>query len=287
MENLPPNPSQTPKPTNTYSEKLPDELAYKELGPKDKPPRKIPFIKIIIYGVILIVLSAIIFVVFNLIRHQKSPIKFLTPEAFVTTTPVSPVPKPTSNPCGYEANLCPDGTLSEKTGPSCSFKACEDASMDMNRFWEVSTESKIRTYTNTDIGYSFQSPADWRFVGRDVGVNLFSSSYKCKKVDTDCTGANILLLTSVTTGKTSAVDWLSSKENYVFPNITKNVDKLPTRNIGGIEAVKIKDGGTAETYVFIYNDTVFILSFGGSNGTEAAQAKKVYEQIITSFNTDP
>ena len=283
MENLPPNPTQTPQAQNTYNEKLPQELAYKELGPKDKPPRKIPFLKIIMYTLVLVIFGIIIYFAVNLIQHQKTPIKFLTPETLITATPISPVPKPTSNPCGYEARLCPDGSLSEKTGSSCGFKVCEEASMDMNRFWQVATQDKTRTYTNTDIGYSFQAPVDWKFIGRDVGVNLFSHSYRCKKGDTDCTGANILLLTSVTTGKTNAVDWLTSKENNVFPNISKNAPNLPKLNIAGIEAIRINDGGTASTYVFIYNETVFILSYGASNGKEAIEAKKIYDQIISSF----
>jgi len=286
MENQPASNSQPPQPTNTYNQKLPQNLAYKELGPKDKAPRKIPILKIIIYLVIIIILTLTLFVAIYLVRTQKTKISFLTPQAMITVAPISPAPKPTANPCGYEAKLCPDGTISEKSGPSCSFKICEEASMDMNRFWEVATTDKTRTYTNIDVDYSFQAPAEWRFIGRDVGMNLFSSSYRCKKVDTDCTGANVLLLTSVTTGKTSAVDWLSSKENYVFPNIAKNVKNLPKLNIAGIEAVKIKDGGTAETYVFIYNETVFILSYGGSNGTEALEAKKVYDQIISTFRTN-
>lgn len=274
---------------NTYSEKLPEDLAYQELGPKDKPPRKIPFSKIIIYAVILVVLITIIIVAVYLIKHQKRPALFMTPESLtesvISQTPISPAPKPTTNPCGYEAKLCSDGTLAEKSGPSCTFKACEEASMDMNKFWQVTTQDKTRTYTNTDINYSFQAPVDWRFVGRDVGANLFSSSYKCKKVDTDCTGANILLITSVTTGKTDVREWLTSKENYVFPNVVKSANNLPRINIDGIEAVKIKDGGTAQTYVFIYNDTVFILSYGASNGTETLEAKKVFDQIISTFKT--
>ncbi len=289
MENQPVTNStnaQSPQPENKYNEKLPEQLAYEELGPKDKPPRKIPFLKIIIYVVIIIILSLTLITAIYLVKKQKTKISFFTPEAFITATPVSPVPKPTTNPCGYEAKLCGDGALSEKSGPSCTFKTCDDAGMDMTKFWEVTTSDQTRTYTNTDIGYSFQAPANWRFIGRDVGVNLFSSSYICKKVDTDCTGANILLLTSVTTGKTNAVDWLMSKENYVFPNVAKNAKNLPKLTIGDLEAVKIKDGGTAQTYVFIYNDTVFILSYGGSNGDEANEAKKVYDQIISTFKTN-
>lgn len=296
MENsTAPNPNPIPNQTkNTYNEKLPEELAYAELGPKDKPPRKIPFIKIIIYGIVLAILIIIIAIAINLIRHQKvPPISFNTPEALISETPVSPFPTPTPNPCGHVGKLCSSGVVIEKSGAACTYTACPDdknISLDMTRFWSIeeTDDEKVRKYNNLDLSYSFEAPVSWRFTGRDAGFNMFSFNYKCKNGDTNCTGANVLLLTSITTGKKNAVEWLSSKENYLFPNAAKNPDKLPKLNIGGIEAVKVKDAGTSETYIFIFNDTVFMLSYGASNGTDAGNAKKVFDKIISSFETiDP
>lgn len=276
---------------NSYNEKLPEELAYKELGPKDKPPKKIPFLKIIFYFLVVTLLIIIISIAIVLIKNQKKPFSFdkldqqFTSQQILIEESVSPAPKPTKNPCGYAAKLCPDGTLSEKSGASCTFKECEEASMDMNKFWKISTSEKLRTYENLDLNYSFQAPVFWRFIGRDVGANLFSPDYKCKNKDTDCIGANILILTSVTTGKTNVLDWLTSSENYVFPNL-KNINNLPRLKIDKFDAVKIKDTGTSESYVFIYNDTVFILSYGASNSTNAKEAKSVFGQILSSFKAN-
>lgn len=288
--NTAPSPSPNQE-KNTYSEKLPEELAYKDLGPKDKPPRKIPFVKIIIYLIVILILGIIIFIAVNLIRNQKAPpISFSTPEALISEVPITPAPTPTPNPCGYVGKLCSSGAVIEKSGATCAYAACPDdpkISLDMTRFWiiEETDDEKIRKYNNLDLGYSFEAPVSWRFTGRDVGANLFSYNYKCKNVDTDCTGANILLLTSITTGKKNVLDWLTSKENYIFPNTAKNPEKLPKANIGGIEAIKVKDAGTSETYVFIHNDTLFMLSYGVSNGTDAASAKKVFDRIVSSFKT--
>jgi len=62
--------------------------------------------------------------------------------------------------CTAEAKLCDDGISVGRSGPNCEFDACPvvlatpEATPDPTADW--------KTYTNTEIGFSFKFPSEWK-----------------------------------------------------------------------------------------------------------------------------
>lgn len=246
--------------------------------------RKLPVPKIALLGIVFIILIAIIGGAYFLDNNKAI-------KQFTGLTP---------NPCGNDAKICPAGNVVERTGPKCEFSVCEEASVDVTKIWQVAKSSKTinRTYINSNLGFSFEAPRDWRFEGRDDnGFNLYSPNFECHHEFMDvnmltCTGSDITLLTTLKTNRNSIEEWFNSKDTYyINPAI---FEKPKYINIAGTRALELRHKAKLSiiTYYFLKNGIIYGLYFNpSSKGKDGPEIyKPVFSQILSTFkftNQDP
>jgi hypothetical protein len=266
------------------------DVAHIEVDLNEKKPRKIPYLKILIYGLIFLIISAVLVYLLILLRRPEEFEKIGKEATTAVETKFKNYPHPLPNTCGEEITLCPDGSLVGKTGIKCEFSVCPDTSEDMTKFWKVtnSTQDFKRIYENLDLRYKFELTKTWDFIGKDYGFVLYSPKYNCKDVvvtsDKSCNGTIIEMLTSITTGKSKVKEWYSSAENHIRLNSDiKWPENYELLEIAGVEAVKVENALNNLSYFFIHENTVYALKMVSASELDFKNSLPYINEIITSF----
>ena len=279
-----------PEITNPDSVKLPKEVAHIEIDPNAKRPRKIHFLKIIIYTLIFIVIAALLAYVLILLRDRDKFQKLSKDVTSEVQSKLKAYPAPLPNACGEEIKLCPDGTVVEKSGLECQFPTCSDSSNDITKFWKVtnSEDKYIRIYDNLDLGYNFKLVKTWDFKGLDYGFILYSPNYNCDEVivsdTTSCNGTIIEMVTSNTTGKSDVEEWYNSSANYFKINSdVKWPDSYKVIDIAGVKAIEVQNALNNISYFFIYDNTVYALKSVSADEIDYKNSMPTLKNIISTL----
>lgn len=278
--------NETSKQTDSENLEFSKEIAHIEIDPNTKRPKKIPFIKIIIYFIIFIVIASVLTYFLFLVRNQN---KFQKLSSEVESK-LKTYPKPLPNTCGEEILMCPNGKVVEKLGLECKFDSCSETSSDMTKFWKVSNSNQkyIRSYENLDLNYKFNLVKNWDFTGLDYGFILYSPNYSCDKAEVSktksCDGTIIEMLTSNTTGKSNVEDWYNSQENYFKLNSDlKWPDNYKLNQTNGKETIQIENALNNLSYFFIHDNTVFALKMVSASELDYKNSLSIFNEIVSTF----
>lgn len=255
-----------------------------------KPPKEIPVLKIIITVLALGLVIAFIFIGVILILIQNDYLKNQKDTKTAIEARIKSYPKPIKNICGEDVAMCGDGTVTEKEGLECEFRACPDFASDMTKFWRVKNSDTefLRTYENLDLKYEFDILKTWDFIGLDYGFILYSPNYDCgKQVQTTgsiCDGTIIEMLSSNTTAIDDIEEWYKSSENHILINSENPLpETYQTITIAGVRAIEVENSLYTRTYFFIKDNFVYILRSTSAGELDFELAKPYLSKLLESF----
>lgn len=268
------------------------DVASIELGKHDKkPPREVPYFKIIVTILAFLIVGLILTLGIFLLLAQNKYLEEKKDAKAAIEARIKNYSKPLPNFCGEDVKMCSSGIVVEKSDLKCEFDTCPEFASDMTKFWDVKTsdEKYIRTYRNLDLNYEFSLVKTWDFVGKDYGFILYSPNYECgKEVETAsgsvCDGTIIEMLSSNTTAHTDIEAWYNSDENHLLLN---SENPPPTNikitNVDGLKTLVTEDAINTLTYYFIFENNVYILRISSAGEVDYNLALPHIEKLLETF----
>lgn len=165
--------------------------------------------------------------------------------------------------CTAEAKVCEDGTSVGRSGPNCEFDACPVVSATPETTPDPTADWK--TYTNTEIGFSFKFPSEWKM---QTGI------------------ANSGLISLETSSNNRFFAWYSPSVTISeWLEETQSGKIIGKKTIGAYTFTVVQGGSMLESLEYIIdvkgNGIIRFVIEPNSNNSES---EKLFDQILSTFN---
>lgn len=174
--------------------------------------------------------------------------------------------------CTEEALVCPDGSAVGRTGPNCEFAPCLTTAQNQTE------TADWKTYTDSNLNYSFQYPPTACELQRVLGDNTFSVCYFFKGSDGGSKHNNgyIISLDFISKNQLSLMG-----ETYcaTYPNNTSRCELFKTDKI--TTSIDWGTGTDGKANVRVSHPNGGIITFNLQ--PVPSESKEVLKQILSTF----